>query len=44
MMIFTYRLGLTYILVVNLFLIFMVVTAFIPEDFGKACSEKIVTW
>ena len=41
---FFLRLGVSYILVVNLFLIFMVVTAFIPEDFGKACNEKIVTW
>ena len=39
-----FRLGIAYIVVVNLFLIFIMITAFIPSDLGVACSERIVTW
>ena len=38
------RLGMAYITAVNVFLIFLVVTAFVPSDLGVGCSEKVVTW
>ena len=39
-----YRLFIIYLVSVNSFLIFILITAFIPAEVGVECSDKVASW